>query len=219
MEKTKLTGILGLLCMAGAVQASVVLDNTGLGAQGTVDPNYTLVDGYSLSTGSISLIQYTSGSPLGTLIGSGAPWAANPPGAQWISPYIPNTDTSPWLSDASPYTYEFQTVALSSGTVSGVFGSDNAAEIYVNGQDTGIGNTGFNPLVPFTLTLTVGSIVDFYVDNYAQGGTYGNPAGLIVDVTSTVPAVPEPSTILSGLLLAMPFGASTLCNVRKNIAA
>jgi len=82
MEKTKLTGILGLLCMAGAVQASVVLDNTGLGAQGTVDPNYTLVDGYSLSTGSISLIQYTSGSPLGTLIGSGAPWAANPSGAQ-----------------------------------------------------------------------------------------------------------------------------------------
>jgi len=138
-----------LLDIAGVIASLTESETAALAAKARLILIILSWTTIAVSTGSVSLIQYTSDPSYITRIGPGAPWAANPPGAQWIAPYI----------------------------------------------------------------------VDFYVDKYAESGQYGNLAGLLVDVTSTTPAVPEPSTILSGLLLAMPLGASTLRNLRKKTAA
>jgi len=60
------------------------------------------------------------------------------------------------------------------------------------------------------------------VNNLPQGQlTWGNPTGGRVEFNGTdnVSAVPEPSTVISGVLMLLPFGASTLRILRRNRVA
>jgi hypothetical protein len=170
-----------LLAFSPAAWAGpTILFNTGLGAIGTGDAHYTLVDG----SGALPLIQALAGGA-GQLIGAPGPWVANPGnGSKWISPWITGTSTDPWVNDTANYTYIFQTIAQNSGTISGNWSSDNGAQIWLNGVATGQISPGYSSLSTFNLTLHAGDIVDFYVLNGPLGPGQNNPAGLLVDVTS-----------------------------------
>jgi hypothetical protein len=185
MKMRKVAVMLGVLTMFGAAMqtgANPILWDTGLTTVGDQDPHYTLVDG----SGQEAVVQAASG-VFGQLIGQNAPWVPNPLPAQWISPYAGGS-TDPWVNDNADHTYIFQTIAGASGTVSGYWATDNSAKIYVDGVYTGqnidasqLDAPGYRPLTPFTLTLTQGDVVDFYVLNGDNSGSaYGNPAGLLV---------------------------------------
>lgn len=167
-------------CMVVGTQAGAtpILFNTGLGAQGTVDPNYILTDG----SGTDPLIQYNSSGVKGNLIPTF--WLPLP-GAQWISPWIPNTDTDPWVSDNQGYTYVFRTTVGGTGTslVSGRWITDDAAIMYVNGNPVAARGSWPTGSSTFSAILSAGDIVTFAINNAQNGaGYYGNPDGLIVSV-------------------------------------
>jgi len=63
------------------------------------------------------------------------------------------------------------------------------------------------------LTPNTDYTVNFLIENFAQAN--GNPLGLNVNMS----AVPEPTTMIAGALLLLPFGASTLRMLRKNCKA
>jgi hypothetical protein len=166
-----------------ALAGPTILWDTGFGgAAGTVDSHYTLVDG----SGQLPLIQFVSGGA-GQLIGGPGPWAANPgDGSQWISPWITGTSTDPWVNDNAPnYTYDFRTIVVTTGFVSGNWSSDNGAQIWLNGVYTGQSSVGYTAISTFALNLHAGDVVDFMVLNGPTGPGLNNPAGLLVDVTST----------------------------------
>jgi hypothetical protein len=60
-----------------------------------------------------------------------------------------------------------------------------------------------------SITLTAGDRVDFLVGAY--GDFYGDSTGLQVTLT----AVPEPTTIIAGALLLLPFGLHGLRHLRN----
>ncbi len=200
-------GAIGALATAMQAVPSPILSDTGLGAQGTVDPNYTLVD----PSGQLPLIQYPSGILEGQttsapLIGPGGFWVANPLPAQWDSPWVPDTSTDPWVTDNQNYNYIFQTVAGASGIASGYWGVDDTAEMIVGGTvvgDTVVGGTvvstaaTFFELTPFSVSLDQGEAVDFVVYNRVQ--QFNNPAGLLVDVGGPPAGCPD-GGMTAGLL-------------------
>ena len=117
--------------------------------------------------------------------------------------------------------------------------SDNSSWLYVNGgiyDNTLIGtkpspiNNDPNDTSPFEswnspteLNMTAGTqyTVDLDVFNALQ--SYGNPTGGRVEFNevsdSAVSAVPEPATLISGVLMLLPFGASLVRILRKCRAA
>jgi len=86
---------------------------------------------------------------------------------------------------------------------------------YVNGFGLGTGPT-FNSLVH----LSIGETVDFAVDY--NGGPTGRNGQFYNDSTglsATITAVPEPTTMVAGAMLLLPFGMSALRRLRKSRAA
>jgi len=137
---------------------------------------------------------------------------------QWISPWIPATNTNPWCSDLFPFTYNYQTIIGGSGSAlfTGFFAADNFSEIFVNHLPTGFAtpNTSVSigalaPGTPFSLSLTAGDLVEFrtFNSNIAEKYLgYGNPSGLLVAVNSPAPLpdpIPVPDYASSALLLAI----------------
>jgi len=204
-------GVLGTFAAATQAGANPILYGTGLGPEGTTDPNYTILNPNANEVNA-PLIQYAAGDLNGqgsvNLIqgGNGAGsgyWVPNLPNGKWISPFD-GVDTNPWLSDAQPYDYVFQTIVggIGSGTVSGLWSSDNAGQIVVNGV---VIYSVTDPLhyeyyTPFTLSVYAGEAVDFVVNNQWNGSVpTGNPAGLLV-------ATPDGGTtvgLLGGALLGL----------------
>jgi hypothetical protein len=79
--------------------------------------------------------------------------------------------------------------------LSGLWASDNAACIYLNGANTGdcLPDIGYTTLQAFSITSGFVSglnTLDFVVNNS------GGPTGVIAEVSGTVSATPEPSSLL-----------------------
>jgi hypothetical protein len=188
-------GAMSLFAAATQTGATPWLPDTGLGAQGTLDPNYTLTDG----SGQLPLIQYPTGA-YGDLIPND--WPSLPGPAQWISPWINGTSTDPWITDNQGYTYVFQTVVggTGSGMVSGLWDSDDNATMFVNGVPVASRPSWPGGIASFSVPLTAGDIVTFDVYNLPLGsGSYGNPAGLIV----STPDGGMTAGLLGGALLGL----------------
>jgi hypothetical protein len=159
--------------------------------------------------------------------------------------WIPNTTTSSWLTYTTPtpvggdmtggtYQYQVTFTAANSGVVDVSWLSDNGSWLYVNGNLIGskgsVTDSG-SDFSPFNLWnqglsfgVTKGTLytVDLDVFNAPQG--YGNPTGGRVEFTSggvqfnSLSAVPEPTTLISGALMLLPFGTSALRILRRNRA-
>jgi hypothetical protein len=77
----------------------------------------------------------------------------------------------------------------------------------------------WNPVNPIVETGTFQTISVLEADQwYLSGGMNGGSIPFGVAVASDVP-VPEPTTVIAGALLLLPFGASTIRILRKKIAA
>ncbi len=153
---------------------------------GVVDPNY-------------KLISAPAGTPL-TAVTTSANllWVSSQADAQWISPG-PNGESN-WSTGTYDYQTTFSLDGLDPATavLSGLWTSDNSGCIYLNGVDTNdcVGDGDFRALTPFSIySGFVAGInnLDFVVEN---GGTYPNPTGLLVEITGTATATPEPSVLV-----------------------
>jgi hypothetical protein len=193
MRRIAIVGLLlaglGVATQAAMIQIGTGLDGSGnLLALGAAEQNYTV-------SGNASAANVRTSLP--------SNWLGNVSNGQWISP--PNDPTG----------LTFYTRTLGPGTITGQFSSDNPGELLVNGvvvaQTSGWPGTDtstYQSWWSFNANLTQAvNTIKFEVNNL------GGPAGLIVAGTFT--PVPEPSTVIAGALLLLPFGASALRVLRK----
>jgi hypothetical protein len=202
------------LILSGALAAapcafadSIPVFNTGVDASGnalaagTADSHYKLIapGGYTATA----------------VINNGA-WIPDSPTASWISPGGTNGNTDNWPSTA-PYDYQtdFSLAGFldNTATLTIQWTSDNDSTLLLNGVAVGgVGFPGYGPGSLVSVTLTSGfdagnNTLDFIVNNgYAQGYTYPNPTGLLVDDISLTASsagspqatspVPEPSSLM-----------------------
>ena len=86
----------------------------------------------------------------------------------------------------------------------------------VNGYGPG---TGTPPFFGLTVTLAAGGIIDFAVGDDSGSGRDAGGANFSYDSTglaATITAVPEPTTMVAGALLFLPFGLSTVRILRRS---
>jgi len=228
--KTQRALMLVVCCIAANSQASLItsLYNTGVDANGvplttgTADPNYSLTfvpSGNSTATA----ITSAGGFPIG-------PWIADDTLSDWIKPN--NGGLGQGYADTDPvglyiFTTTFSLTGLNPATASitGQWATDNdGIEILLNNNPVSF--VGAPNLGSWSSSFAVSSgfvsglnTLTFEVDNVDNGLTYGNPTGLRVEMSGTASAVPEPSTILAGVSMLLPFGASTLRMLRKKQTA
>jgi hypothetical protein len=217
-------GVTLLLALCVPSQATVVLyglydtgvDNSGASlAGGTVDPHYTQDNGNAL--------------------------VVNPPHSAWLD-YNAGNGLSRWIGTLQSeqgdtfHTYVTTfTLPAAPATIllSGQGASDNDAIIYLNGVQIGSvawqdGNgysfTHYDAFSTANASLFVGGQNQLKVvvhNGYVPPGGDGGPYGLRLNnlSISAFTAVPEPTTVLAGALLLLPFGASTIRMLRKNCKA
>ena len=217
--------VASLCCLAATSQASIIqLYNTGVDALGvslpngtTPDPHYSLV---SVPSGSSATVVLTSagGFPI-------PPWLPNSPISAWISPNNGNVNnqSDPVGDYVFRTTFDLTGLDPSTAVITGGWSTDNAGtDIRLNGVSKILPafQTAANQFqigyVAFSLSglgFTSGvNTLDFIVNN--ASGASGNPVGLRVEMTGTA-AVPEPTTMVAGALLLLPFVASTLRMLRR----
>jgi hypothetical protein len=160
----------------------------------------------------------------------------------WLT-YVPANGNSRWISvDSSGgnanlpiadhvYLTTFTLSSVPSSIVlSGEWSSDNASDVYLNGNL--LGSKAFQDSNGYSFThydsfstanagffLAGANILEFIVHNGDINQPVGNPGGWFGLRTQDLTIVPEPTTMIAGALLLLPFGASTLRILRKNRAA
>lgn len=194
--------------VAIGAQAQIVQIGTGLDGSGNLLPgggdSKALEQNYAVGgNASAASVYYGSGS-----------WVSDVATGQWIDPSDANGNpTQP--GGITTYTRTIN----GAGTIAGQFASDNPGELLVNGVVVaqglgwpGTDDSDYTRWVSFSANLNPGAnTIEFEVNNL------GGPAGLIVAGTFT--PVPEPTTMVAGMLLLLPLGMSTLRNLRKRQAA
>jgi len=218
-----------LCCLVAASQASLIttLYSTGVDGTGAVladgttsDPHYTLtaVPGGSSAT---PIVRTSAGGfPIG-------PWISDDLLSAWIRPH--NGTANNASDPVGTYTFEttFSLTGLNPSTalISGQWATDNqGVSIVLNGNTIVSGSAAaaanFTGWTAFTISsgfVSGVNTLDFTIKNWSGGDGYGNPTGLRVEMTGTA-AVPEPTTMVAGALLLLPFGASTLRMLRRRTA-
>ena len=82
-----------------------------------------------------------------------------------------------------------------------------------------VGPTGFSGLANYNLAVTGSAIATVSGNGTLYTGWWGNVGGnLEVDFNYTPAPVPEPTTMVAGALLLLPFGVSTLRMLRRRTA-
>lgn len=199
------------------------VDDAGLvRAAGLTDIHYSLTGPASQAYVQLVVYHYNGGSQA---------WVTPPANSSWIGP----TSEVTHYPDApiGEYTYTIQFNYIGSGAadlrLSGVWASDNDSSIWVNGNYTGYHKESwpaFLNLTPFSVTGFVEGLntIQFKVRNI-YSPVLVNPSGLLVSFnapnipgTSGETPVPEPSTLIAGALLTLPFGFSGLQRLRRRKA-
>ena len=107
--------------------------------------------------------------------------------------------------------------AATAGTYSFSTISDDGSALYVDGVQVVNNGNGHGPaLANGEIDLTPGVhqlVVNFYEDLGGESGLF-----IQIDQRLTLTAVPEPSSLIAGALLLVPFGTSLVRNMRKNKA-
>ncbi|HWW73138.1 MAG TPA: PEP-CTERM sorting domain-containing protein [Duganella sp.] len=191
---------LSALAFSSAYAAAIPgLYNTGAGAPGSVDQNYSLM---VLSGDTSSDRAYISQD--GQVRGE---WLANDATSKWITPTdFAGASLDPTTAGEYIYSLGFSLTAEQAAGASfqARYAGDNDVQVYLNGRLIS-GAASFASWTDFGANsgfLAGGNGLQFIVTNYAQAD--GNPTGLRVEfLNSFVPgAVPEPETyamMLGGL--------------------
>ena len=198
-------------------QIGTGLDASGnLIASGAAEQNYSAIAGPNGENTAVAYVQpFYPGA-----------WVPNQPTGQWISPIDPATGTE--SQDLGLFTYTRTIDGI--GSMSGEFATDNPGELIVNGvvvvQTPGWPNSSSGDFAAFTqfnniLLDQAVNTVTFAVNNnlYAPNPDLPNPTGLIVVGTATVNAVPEPTTMVAGAMMLLPFGVGALRMLRSRRTA
>lgn len=184
-----------------SVSAATTLNvSTGQGANGTIDPNWTLNSGNAFIPVAVN-----------SAWNGGVTNPAGTNGAKWITPSANgNQSYDPFANNDYTYATVFtlpNIAGLTAISLAGTFWADNEVlEILLNGVNilAAPGGTFNGTGTVFSATLpsqfvTGTNTLSFKVRNLALNG--GNPTGL--KVSALVTAVPEPGT---WLLMLMGFG-------------
>ncbi|MTV36176.1 PEP-CTERM sorting domain-containing protein [Duganella radicis] len=203
MQRKLVAAAVLALTAFGSVHAATItgLKNTGLGASGNADSNYTL----SSAVSSTPVITYDSQWPIG-------PWLANDGTSKWITPTASQSESfDAWSAGIYTYSLSFDLTGFNaaSASFSGRMAADNAVVVKLNNSVIGSGS-GFTDWTSFSANsgfVPGANKLDFVVTNWAQNG--GNPTGLRVEFgSSSIAAVPEPETyamLLGGLVMVGAF--------------
>lgn len=199
MQRTIIAAFIAAAAFTSAHAASINgLVNTGVGASGTGDTNYSLSNDNKVS---VPVITVNNVWPI-------TPWLENSSASKWITPTANQAQSfDPSANGTYTYSLSFNLTGYdaSSAALAGRFAADNTAVVLLNGTQIGSSN-GFTSWSSFGTTAGNGFVagnntLQFVVTNWAQNG--GNPTGLRVEFTSSnVAAVPEPETyamMLAGL--------------------
>ncbi|WP_348698165.1 PEP-CTERM sorting domain-containing protein [Duganella fentianensis] len=199
MKRTIIAAFIAVTAFTSAHAASINgLVNTGVGASGTADSNYSLSNKGVVST---PVITVNNVWPI-------SPWLANTADSKWITPTSNQAQSfDPSSNGTYTYTLNFNLAGYdaTSAALAGRFAADNSAVVLLNGTQIGSAG-GFTSWSNFSTTAGNGFVagdnkLEFVVTNFA--GSSGNPTGLRVEFTSSnVAAVPEPETyamLLAGL--------------------
>lgn len=177
-------------------------------AGGSIDPHYVLDAGQAVVVNAA----YPIPPWLDYSAGNGA--------SRWISA---NSSGSGGTDSTHTYSTTFTLANASGLTLSGKWSADNDSAVYLNGnligtqlfQDgNGFSFTHYNAFSTSAFLINGVNTLTFDVHNGyvpAQSGDAG-PFGLR---TESLTIVPEPSTVIAGVLLLLPFGVSTLRLGRK----
>lgn len=203
--------VLGMgLGYAGQASADPInLKSTGIGAAGSVDPNYTVV---------------SSASPVypgpAVFVASSIPanYVANDSLSKWID-LAPDANTA-----LTPGTYDYHTtfdltgLDPSTAVLTGKWASDNGASMLLNSAATGntLPSTGFGSLTSFTVTsgFVAGvNTLDFIVSN-DLGVNGSSPSALRVEISGTA-SVPEPALGVLGFAFLAPVVAGRRGRTRR----
>ena len=209
MRNLKLLVLVCALSAAAIGNAQLALYNTGyippsgLGLPGTPDPYYLLTPP-PLSLLPTLPSEIVTPNPAWNQTDSNAEWISIaggglsnlPPGGDWIYSYTLD------LTGYNP----------SSVDVSGVWASDNAATMYVNGHDVAsIAYGSGTPLDPYSFQVLSAfsfngeylhggvNTLTFDVMNGNDANDTNGPTGLLVDYRSVIAATPEPITMGLGI--------------------
>lgn len=203
MKRTILAAAIALSALTTAHAATITgLSNTGVGAGGTQDTNYTLTAVSDPWIGTVvPVITLDNTWPVN-------PWLANTTTSKWITPTANQGQSfDAWNTGTYTYSLTFDLTGYDAATASfsGRVAADNTVKVLLNGTEVGSGNS-FSSWGSFSATSGFASTtntLEFVVTNWAQNS--GNPTGLRVEFdASAVTAVPEPETytmLLGGLAL------------------
>jgi hypothetical protein len=169
--------------------------------------------------------------PNNSVKGDGNPLFQSP--AENNGPWVDNSSVSSWISYSTPFyagpdmenevlQYQTSFTAASTGLLPISYATDNVGTFYVtqDGGSAAVVSTDpsqFGSFTSFNLAVTAGVVyhVDLDVNNAPDANS--NPTG--ADVQFGIIAVPEPTTVISGVLMLLPFGASTLRILRRRQVA
>jgi hypothetical protein len=205
MKHAILATTLALASLTSAYAASINgLNNTGLGASGTLDTNYalTVTAGTTVISNTSPYITSASVWPVGSA------WLQNSASSKWVTPTINQGDSFDAGSNGVyTYTLSFDLTGYISSTAmfTGRIASDNSVVVKLNSNNLG-SSSGFASWSSFSANsgfVSGWNTLEFVVTNSQQNG--GNPTGLRVEfLDSNVAPIPEPETyamLLGGLAL------------------
>jgi len=210
------------ISLAAAMSASASLVyNTGVGTSGTADA-YWQITATTVGAG-LPTLPFNPIITDNTVPGS---WLPNSTDSKWISPVSVNGLSPDGGNSIGYYTYEqkfWVDASLVGATLSGRWSSDNHGwnGVSLNGGgwvDGNLDETAFTTWHSFTAgTLEAGwNTIDFQLwDGYSPPGGNNSPGGY-TGLRVEFNAVPEPTTMIAGALLLLPFGASTLRVLRRH---
>jgi hypothetical protein len=193
----------GFLMTGGLLSADAILGVCGTGftdgtcstqqTTGAVDGNWTLTTSAE-AAGPGAFITLTGQFPFPY-------WLANTSAGQWIGPEANEANDAPGTYTFTE-SFDLTGFTLSAVTLTGAFATDNSGEIFLNGNDTGIGSSSDNSLTAINIASGFNPGLNTLTVVVTNGpGDSGNPTGLFVELSGST--VPEPASFaFMGLGLA-----------------
>ena len=223
MKAAQFVGCIAGCALAVSQASANLIFDTGVDSSGnSLSPNS--IDTHYLLDGGNAVVVTGNSFPI-------PPWldySAGNGNSRWISvDSAGGSGSLPGMDHSYVTTFSLTSAGY---VLSGQWSSDNASDVYLNGNFIASlafgspGNYSFQHYASFsTANFLVSGVntLQFLVHNgdvNQQDGVPGGWFGLRAEGL-TLTAIPEPTTVIAGALLLLPFGASVLRKLRKNRTA